>query len=433
MDFNQSGLALDFRIFKAFNLYARHHDTLPDKDPTAQVALRSARALSDARAEPDTVAAALLASLPHNRWTTAVREMQNAQLQPVLHQLQLHEVTGLAYISTAAPAVRQLAMARGIGVMEHFMQTAAALHATLDATAMIPDLSLTIPFVPDAQLYEKTGAVLRKRTGLDALEAEYNEVYESFVESRTALLTRFAKHNIHISDVAMPGAEQPQPQLPDFADSGLPDTPDVRLAYALVQNHTRSNAFDADEAVQVARLVDGNGAGNPATVAAALIDIAVRDIAEADLKILRPLFTEDSNGMTAADIMLMGSARHAPDPSGLCFLPAETLQMMQAYAIRALENVQEVEQKMQDHAQKTGQTERADKQLGRYAMLLQTVEQVREQAEPLAGQTGRPDLDALLQEKYDALSGFLRAQIQTLSQQRRKPATGKDAGGPSAP
>lgn len=282
-EFRNSGLPNDPAVFKAFLTYRDNIKTMPEAVRTDQAPLKAARMLSQHTNDNSPVMLALLGLMPQTTWGV-VKKRFGTDIAAQLEESRLHVATGYAYLADASPAVKQLTMAGALVAFERVEQAAEDMEnhlRNIRVTGEMP-IGFEVPPVMITDIYAKIGRSCAGTSGAPALEAFYAEKFESMKEAQTRMIAGMAEVGIFIQGLP-PGEAPAELRYPAFEETGLMDTPKIRAAYDLIATHTRVAPEDFEGALQAGKVLSTlSPTKNPTVIAAALVDIGLRQLGPYD-------------------------------------------------------------------------------------------------------------------------------------------------------
>lgn len=424
-EFRDSGLPSNPTIFKAFMAYRQNMDSLPAPIRADEAPLKVARVVSQHTDDDQPVMLALLGLMPQATWGV-VRKRFGTDIAEHLQESRLHVATGYAYLSEASPVVKQITLAGAITAFERLEKSAEELNAHIRAIKLTgqapmgfqPPTGLLLPDV-----YAKIGRACAGTSGAPGLEALYAEKFERMKQTQSAMIAQMATVGIFIQDMP-PGQAPAETRYPAFEATGLADTPKVRAAYQLLTQHTRVQPEDFEGALYAGQLLSTvSPTTNPTAVAAALVDIGIRETSPYD-----GMFLQKKLDWDVLEILNTASVHQISHPAQVLGAPVEFRQVAVANAIAVMDDARKGGEAFMELA-----ATHPDYPKGAILQNMLELKRVSTLSQqlfaPALGRTEMPELDQLFVDKMQALNSFIAQNMPEHKAPAPKPATPKPPGG----
>lgn len=401
-DFRDSGLPNTPQMFKAFLTYRQNIEAMPEPFRSDEAPLKVARLISEHTNDNQPVMAALLGLMPQATWGIVGKRF-GADITDILQESRLHVATGYAYLSDASPAVKQLTMAGGITAFDRAGKLAEQVQeqlATVRLSGQLPpDFRMPAVLMPDT--YAKIGRACKDTSGAPALEALYEERFQQMKQTQDVLIDSLAQVGIFLDGIP-PGMAPAEIRYPAFENTGLMDTPKVRAAYDVLTSHTRVRPEDFEGALYVAQILGNVSATrNPTAIAAALVDVGMRDRSTYDMAFLQKKLDWD-----VVELLKNGSVYTLQHPQQVLSTPVEFRQIALANAVAVMDDAHAAGR---DFVRMIAQHPEYPK-----SALVQSLSQLKNVSimsqqifAPALGRTDMPELDRLFVDKLKALNSFI--------------------------
>ncbi len=401
-DFRDSGLPDNQAVFKAFKTYRDNMSELPPEIREDQAPLKVARLIGQHTNDNQGVMLALLGLMPQTTWGV-VKKRFGDEIAEQLAESRLHVATGYAYLADASPAVKQLTMAGAIVAFDRVEKSAEDMQEavrTIKLSGAAP-LGFTAPTVLMPDTYAKIARATEGTSGAPLLESLYQQRFESMKDAQAQMIEQMAEVGIFIQGMH-PGQAPAEIRYPAFGDTGLMDTPKIRAAYDTLTQHTRVQPEDFEGALYVAQILSTvSPTKNPTSIAAALIDVGIRQMNPYDMHFLSKKLDWD-----VTELLNTVSVYTADRPQTVLAAPVEFRQIAVANAVSVM-----------DDARKGGEeflrlmSEHPDYPKGAIMQNMLSLKRVSIMSQqifgPAVGKTDMPELDRLFGDKLKALNAFI--------------------------
>jgi hypothetical protein len=358
---------------------------------------------------------ALLGLMPQETWGI-VKKRFGADLAENLAESRLHVATGYAYLADASPAVKQLTMAGAITAFERVEKAAGEMDGhirTIKMSGQAP-MGFGAPPILLPDTYAKIGRACKGTSGAPGLEALYAEKFDAMKQAQTAMIEQMAEVGIFIQGLP-PGTAPAEARYPVFEDTGLMDTPKVRTAYDLLARHTRVSPEDFEGALYVGQLLSTVSATkNPTAIAAALIDVGIREMSPYDSAFLQKKLDWD-----VMEVLNTATVYKISHPQQVLGAPVEFRQIAVANAVAAMDDALKGGADFMDAFARNPEYPKG--------LLLRNMAQLKRLSTmsqqffaPALGRTEMPELDRLFADKLKELNRFIDQHLP-----RQEPSTPK--------
>lgn len=427
-EFRDSGLPNNPDIFKAFMTYRGVMADMPPEIRAEEAPLKVARILGDYTRDNNAVTLGLLGLMPQSTWGV-VKKRFGEEIADQLAESRLHVATGYAYLSDASPAVKQLTMAGAIVAFDRAEKSAEKMEndlVTIRLSGAAP-MGFTMPTVLLPDTYAKIGRAVEGTSGAPALEEYYNERFARMKEAQQNMIAQMAEAGLFIQGLH-PGQAPAEMRYPAFEDTGLMDTPKIRAAYDALTLHTRVKPEDFEGALYAGKILSTvSPSKNPTAVAAALIDIGIREMNPYDMHFLGKKLDWD-----VTEILNTVSVYTVDHPQTVLSAPVEFRQVAVANAIAVMDDArkggEDFMKAMQDHPEyPKGAVMQNMLALKRVSVMSQQL------FAPALGRTDMPELDRLFADKLKALNAFIEQNMPENKAPAPKPSERKQKQDPDAP
>ncbi len=401
-DFRDSGLPNNPTIFKAFSTYRDNMEDLPPDVREDEAPLKVARLIGQYTNDNNGVMLALLGLMPQTTWGV-IKKRFGEEIADQLAESRLHVATGYAYLAEASPAVKQLTMAGAIVAFDRVEKSAedmADAVRTIKLSGAAP-LGFTAPTVLMPDTYAKIGRATEGTSGAPQLEALYQQRFESMKYAQATMIAEMAEVGIFIQGMH-PGQAPAEIRYPSFEDTGLMDTPKIRTAYEALTQHTRVQPEDFEGALSVGKILSTvSPTKNPTSIAAALIDVGIREMNPYDMHFLSKKLDWD-----VTELLNTVSVYTADRAQTVLAAPVEFRQIAVANAVAVMDDArkggEEFLRLMEEHPDyPKGAIMQNMLSLKRVSIMSQQV------FGPAVGTTDMPELDRLFGDKLKALNAFI--------------------------
>jgi hypothetical protein len=285
IEFRDTGLPADAEVFKAFSMWRQNAADFAAKsglDENFPVQVAQVLYTADP-ADRQLVALALLMPVPATAWGLVEKRFDRETVE-ALGEAWTHVRTGYAYAGDASEKVKALALAAAIASFDAFIKNADMTLQTVTTKVQMgeePGAIIKSLLGGDCKRYERLAETI-KGSAHPALEGQYAETLAAYFSAKDEQKQQLAALGVMIADdddeetgeTNTPRALRAGPVA--FEDTGLPDDPLVRAAYALVSTHSRVTPRNFADAVSAGKMLAG--AGDAVTVAAGMVDAAIRDL-----------------------------------------------------------------------------------------------------------------------------------------------------------
>lgn len=405
-DFRDSGLPNNPTVFKAFTTYRQNMEGMPAPIRAADAPLKVAQVISqnsdhnNPKNEP--VILALLGLMPQETWGV-VKKRFGENMAQELAESRLHVATNYAYLDMASPAVKQLTMAGALTAFERVEQSAQEMEGHLFSIKLSGQAP--IGFEPPVILLPDTYAKIQRAcegtSGAPALEALYTERFESMKYAQATMIEKMAEVGIFIQGL-IPGVAPAELRYPAFEETGLVDTPKIRAAYDVLTRHTNVLPEDFEGALYVGQLLsDLSPTKNPTAIAAALIDVGLRNMNPYDANFLQKKLDWD-----VMELLNTTSVYTLSHPQQVLGAPVEFRQIAVANAVAVMDDglkggTEFVKAVANNPDYPKGAITQSMMQLKRMSIQSQQI------FAPALGRTEMPELDRLFTDKIKELNKFI--------------------------
>lgn len=419
-EFRDSGLPNNPTMFKAFTTYRQNLDALPEHIRNSDAPLKVAQVISQHTDKNEPVMLALLGLMPQETWGV-VKKRFGADLAEHLAESRLHVATAYAYLADASPAVKQLTMAGAITAFERVEKAAEEMDGhirTIKMSGQAP-MGFGPPPILMPDTYAKIGRACEGTSGAPGLEALYAEKFNSMKQAQTAMIEQMAEVEIFIKGLP-PGVAPAELRYPAFDETGLMDTPKIRAAYELLTQHTRVRPEDFEGAIFVGQLLSNvSSTQNPTAIAAALIDVGIRELGPYDSAFLQKKLDWD-----VMEVLNTATVYKISHPQQVLGAPVEFRQIAVANAVAVMDDAlkggayfMNVIAEHPEYPKSLIMENMA--QLKRLSIMSQQL------FAPALGRTEMPELDRLFADKLKELNRFIDRHLPRQEPPAPKPSTPK--------
>ncbi|HRJ67324.1 MAG TPA: hypothetical protein PLW48_09320 [Alphaproteobacteria bacterium] len=430
-DFRDSGLPNNPEMFKAYLTYRQNIENLPEEIRAEEAPLKVARIISEHTADDKPVILALLGLMPESTWGLMGKRF-GGDIAESLEESRLHVATGYAYLRDASPLVKQITMAGAIKAFEKVEQGADEMAESLSIIRMSGQapMNFKTPVVLITDTYAKIRNACEGTSGMPGLEATYAEKFERMKYAQADMIGQMAELGIFIAGMP-PGAAPAEIRYPTFEESGLMDTPKVRAAYDVLTTHTRVRPEDFEGAIYAAQLLSTTSpTKNPTAIAAALIDIGIREMSPYD-----SVFLQKKLDWDVLEVLNTATVYQISHPQQVLGAPIEFRQVAVANAIAVMDDAREGGKEFMRVVAENPEYPKGN--ILQNMLALKRVSIMSQQLfAPALGRTDMPELDRLFADKLKELNQFIDANMPEQKAPAPKPSERKpkpDNDGPKAP
>lgn len=430
-EFRDSGLPNNPEMFKAYLTYRQNIENLPEEIRQEEAPLKVARVLSEHTNDNKPVILALLGLMPESTWGLMGKRF-GTDIAESLQESRLHVATGYAYLRDASPLVKQITLAGAIKAFEKVEQGAEEMAENLSVIRMSGQapVNFKTPTVLLTDTYAKIRNACDGTSGMPALEATYAEKFERMKYAQSEMIAQMAELGIFIAGMP-PGAAPAEIRYPTFEETGLMDTPKVRAAYDLLTTHTRVRPEDFEGAIYAAQLLSTVSATkNPTAIAAALVDIGIRDISPYD-----GMFLQKKLDWDVLEVLNTATVYQISHPQQVLGAPIEFRQVAIANAIAVMDDAREGGKEFMRVVAEN--PEYPKNSVLQNMLALKRVSVMSQQYfAPALGRTDMPELDRLFVEKLKELNEFITQNMPEQKAPAPKPSERKpkpENDGPAGP
>lgn len=401
-DFRDSGLPDNPTVFKAFKTYRENMAELPPEVREDQAPLKVARLLGQNTNDNNAVMLALLGLMPQTTWGV-VKKRFGDEIAEQLAESRLHVATGYAYLADASPAVKQLTMAGAIvafGRVEKSAEDMEDAVRTIKLSGAAP-MGFSAPTVLMPDTYAKIARAVEGTSGAPQLESLYQSRFDNMKDAQAGMIAQMAEVGIFIQGLH-PGLAPAEMRYPAFEDTGLMDTPKIRTAYEALTQHTRVQPEDFEGALSVGKILSTvSPTKNPTAIAAALIDVGIRQMNQYDMHFLSKKLDWD-----VTEVLNTVSVYTVDRPQTILAASIEFRQLAVANAVSVMDDArkggEEFLRLLDEHPEyPKGAIMQNMLSLKRISVMSQQI------FAPAIGTTDMPELDRLFGEKLKALNAFI--------------------------
>jgi hypothetical protein len=431
MDYRATGLPQnDMTVLKAFSTYAKNAKSLPEETGMSEdYGIKIAQIINNtAGADTSLLTLALLSTTPPAAWGLFEKSFGRDVVDQMEESMK-HSRTGFAYIDQASEPVKILAMASAIAIFDELKQKNDKLDQQLTGLpgmdpmqGGMPDieaLQSLLPgmiqgMLPDTSVYGQLARSLADKTTCPQLEALFVERLEEFKQSQQEQQEKLAQFGIIVAGPGMgPMGAPSEVRYPSFDETGLLDDAKVRAAYDVLTSNPRVVPEDFEGALAAGKLLSELPVSkNPLTVAAALVDIGIRDLNQDDFSFLDKKLDWD-----VLDLVKAYSVRSPETPHLLATAPVEFRQIVVADLTAKMGHVREGVQDMLDKLSQPQPGMPMEMELPpelRGLMEAQAVRQMEGVAymaqrivRPVLGTIDAPELEAAFKQNIQAMQDFV--------------------------
>jgi hypothetical protein len=419
-DFRDSGLPNNPTMFKAFTTYRQNMESFPEPVRATDAPLKVAQVISQYTDKNEPIMLALLGLMPQETWGV-VKKRFGSDLAENLAESRLHVATGYAYLADASPAVKQLTMAGAITAFDRVEKAAEEMDGhirTIKMSGQAP-LGFGAPPILLPDTYAKIGRACEGSSDAPGLEALYAEKFDAMKRAQTAMIEQMAEVGIFIQGLP-PGLAPAEMRYPAFEETELMDTPKVRAAYELLTQHTRVLPEDFEGALYVGKLLSTvSPTQNPTAIAAALVDVGIRQMSPYDSAFLQKKLDWD-----VMEVLNTATVYQISRPQQVLGAPIEFRQIAVANAVAVMDDSlkggAEFMKVIADHP------EYPKSAIMQNMMQLKRVSIMSQQLfAPALGRTDMPELDRLFADKLKELNRFIDQHLPRQEPPAPKPSSPK--------
>jgi hypothetical protein len=414
MDFNATGLPKSPAVYNAFTTFLNYQKT-HQEDQKGDYPVRVAQLLAaNAGDDATLISAALLGGMPASTFPILEKRF-GSDVVKLLGEARLHTETGHAYIDRATDRIKVLCAASAIVSFDEFRALVDKMNDAYDRMPIGQQGAIPVVMMPDTRIFDMIGDAITDQTSCKSIETLYADSLASFKEFNEEHLRNLTDKGILQPDML------PSPvEFPAFEETGLLDDTKVRGAYAAICKDPRVIADDFKVAVAVAKtLCDLPLSKNPTAIAAALVDIGLRQKSEADFDML-----EQSLDWDVVAVIRSNSVYEQQTPQSLANSSETFRQVALANMLVMVEESTNILEQIL--------AEKDSIPPMQLALSMRPIAIIVRLSQlgylPAAGTTGAPEIDAQLEQKTLRLREMLTENIQRKPQD---PKPGKDMNGPS--
>lgn len=411
MDFDKTGLPADVTVYKAYTTFAGRMGMLP-KDQQSDYPLRVAQVIhSTIGADARLIALALLTGTP-DTMQGIVEKRFGADIAGLVSEASRHMRTGQVHLMQASDDIKIVTVASAIVSFGDFraMMDEAENLIMLKQSGMMGEMKVNL--LPDMQAYQTLAEDLFGRVNLPALENLFKQELQETIGRNLSYMQKLSEAGF------FPGVTQGGHAMrlyPDFEETGLLDDPRVREAYAILTEDQRVLPEDFVGAVEVARLLsDIPASKNPTAIAAALLDVGIRELSKDDFELLQNRIDWD-----VLEILEKHSIHEDLTSSRLMKAPVEFRQIAFANMISLVEGAQQGAYDLVDMARSENMPPdviaAAFRPIGMIVLLS------RKNILPASGTTDAPELEEMLQRKTTQLFNYISQHLPKPPENRPQP------------
>lgn len=424
MDFRAAGLPQnDMSVLKAFAAYTKNaKDLAKETGMSEDFGIKIAQALNTAGADSKMLVLALLSTTPPAAWGVFERTYGKDVVDQMEESMK-HTRTGFAYIDQASDPVKLLTMASAIALFDELKQKNEKMDQQMSALESgITDMSqlesilpgMIQGMLPDTSVYGQLARSLSDKTSSPQLEQMFADKLEEFKQAQTEQQEKLAQFGIMIGGPGMgPMGAPAEVRYPAFEETELLDDPKVRAAYDTLTSNPRVLPEDFEGALGAAKLLSTLPASkNPTAIAAALVDIGLRDLNQDDFGFLDKKLDWD-----VIDMLRDHGVRNPQTIKNLATAPVEVRQIVVANLTSQLDHMKEGVTGLLDKFSNQPEDLPVGMEMPpelRRMMEQQAVQQMQgisnmaqRVVRPLFGTIESPELEAAFNQKVQALQEFI--------------------------
>ncbi|MEZ0223891.1 MAG: hypothetical protein ACAH83_05005 [Alphaproteobacteria bacterium] len=444
MDYRSSGLPQnDTAVFKAYSTYAKNAKDLTQETGLSEdFGIKIAQAINTATGgDSNLVTLALMSTMPPATWGVVERSFGKDVVNQMEESLK-HSRTGYAYIDQASEPVKALALASAIALFDELKEKndkasqqfenllgglngglGGGMGGDMDGMPDMDALNSVLPgmiqgMLPDTNVYGQLARNLSDKTSYPQLAQMLTDKLEEFKFAQAEQQEKLAQMGIIIAGPGMGIMGAPvEVRYPSFDETGLLDDPKVRAAYDAVINNPRTQPDSFEGALAAGKLLSTLPVSkNPLTVAAAVLDISIRDLNQDDFEFLGKKLDWDVIELVQKygthSPLMQGQLEKAPVEAKQIVVANLTVQMT-----HVREGVQEMLDRMAQPPADMPEGMEMPPELKRM-MEMQAVQQMagisamaQRAVRPLLGTLDAPELEEAFKQNVQAMQEFVAAHM----------------------